>query len=632
MRVHGYASPSPYPDFFRNVYKMRVSIASTVWGGDRGGGVLYFIYMCGIFGYVGKRVDAGRIVVRGLKNLEYRGYDSWGVARKIDGDITVTKKVGKIGGVNPESFSDLSTMAIAHTRWATHGGVTECNAHPHLSCDGTIAVVHNGIIENYQYLKAKLQKQGHTFTSETDTEVICHLIEEYAKTMKFEDAARKACSEFEGRYGFLAMHTGTNELIAARTGSPLIIGVGQGEYFIASDIPAFLEHTKIVNYLDDGEMVVTNGKEIHFSSLSGEPRKKRNVTITWNVEQAEKGEYEHFMLKEIMDQKDSIARAVNQEEEQIEVLAQAIRDAKGTFLSGCGTAGKVCMAAEYFFSVIAQHHVNYAPASEFPVYHHFLVPESLLIVVSQSGETADVLEAMKAAKSKGAKVLSIVNVEGSSIARASDYSLLINAGPERAVASTKAATGQMAVLLLIAYALKGKLNEGRTALLETAAKINDLLNPRYLERIEKLAEKLKKHENLYIIGKSWNYPMAMESAIKIQEVSYIHAEGFAGGELKHGPIALIQKGTPCIALLGNDEVKMDTINNAMELRARGAFVIGVSPEPNEAFDEWLKVPDAGVAQAIVNIIPIQLLAYNLAVLRGKNPDMPRNLAKSVTVK
>jgi glucosamine--fructose-6-phosphate aminotransferase (isomerizing) len=551
----------------------------------------------------------------------------------IDGDIVTAKKVGKIGGVNPESFSDLSSMAIAHTRWATHGGVTQTNAHPHLSCDGTIAVVHNGIIENYQVLRDDLRGKGHTFKSETDSEVICHLIEEYMKAkIPFAEAVRKSCNAFHGRYSFLVMHTGTNELVAARTGSPLIVGVGEGEFFIASDIPAFLEHTKTVNYLDDGEMVVTNGKTVKFFSLSGKELTKRNIRITWNIEQAEKGEYDHFMLKEIMDQKESIARAVNQEEEQIEVLAGAIRDARGTFLSGCGTAGKVCMAAEYFFSVIANHHVNFAPASEFPLYHHFLVPESLLIVVSQSGETADVLEAMKVAKSKGAKVLSIVNVEGSSIARASDYSLLINAGPERAVASTKAATGQMAVLLLIAYALKGRINEGRTLLLEAASKINDLLNPRYMERIEMLAKKLKSHENLYIIGKSWNYPMALESAIKIQEVSYIHAEGFAGGELKHGPIALIQKGTPCIALLGNDEVKMDTVSNAMELRARGAFVIGVAPENNEAFDEWLKVPDAGVAQAIVNIIPVQLLAYHLAVLRGKNPDMPRNLAKSVTVK
>jgi glucosamine--fructose-6-phosphate aminotransferase (isomerizing) len=290
------------------------------------------------------------------------------------------------------------------------------------------------------------------------------------------------------------------------------------------------------------------------------------------------------------------------------------------------------MAAEYFFSVIADEHINFAAASEFKLYHHFLKPESLLIVVSQSGETADVLEAMKVAKSKGAKVLAIVNVEGSTIAREADYTLQINAGPERAVASTKALTGQMAVLLLIAYALKGKLQEGRTLLLETGAAINDMLNPRYVERIENIASDIKRKEDLFIIGKSWNYPMALESAIKIQEVSYVHAEGFAAGELKHGPIALIEPSTPCVVLLGNDEVTSDVLNNAIELKARGAFIIGIGPERHEVFDKWLKVPDTGEAQAIVNIIPVQILAYFLAVQRGKDPDMPRNLAKSVTVK
>ncbi|HLC75816.1 MAG TPA: glutamine--fructose-6-phosphate transaminase (isomerizing) [Candidatus Peribacterales bacterium] len=590
--------------------------------------------MCGIFGYVGKRVDAGRIVVRGIKNLEYRGYDSWGVARIIDGTITVEKNTGKIGAVNPESFADVCSMAIAHTRWATHGGVTVANAHPHLSCDGSIAVVHNGIIENYQELRDDLLSKGHTFVSETDTEVIAHLLEDELKTAKsFAEAVRSACLQLNGWYAFLAMNIGTNELVAARFGSPLIVGIGDGETFIASDIPAFMDHTRTVNYLDNGEMVATNGRDVLFTSIeTGKEVKKRNVEITWNTEQAQKGEYAHFMLKEIMDQKETIRRAVNQDEEQIMTIARAIQDAQGTFLSGCGTAGKVCMAAEYFFSVVAKKHVNYAPSSEFPLYHHFLLPESLLIVVSQSGETVDVLDAMQSAKKKGAKVLAIVNVEGSSIHRAADYTLHINAGPERAVASTKAATGQMAVLLLIAYALAGKLNEGRKVLLEAAEQINDMLNPRYLTHIEGIADRLRKHENLYIIGKSWNYPMALESAIKIQEVSYVHAEGFAGGELKHGPIALIQKGTPCIALLGEDEVKMGTLNNVIELRARGAHTIGVAPVKNEAFDEWIKVPNAGTAQAIVNIIPVQILAYYLAIKRGLDPDMPRNLAKSVTVK
>ncbi|MCA9371138.1 MAG: SIS domain-containing protein, partial [Candidatus Peregrinibacteria bacterium] len=291
-----------------------------------------------------------------------------------------------------------------------------------------------------------------------------------------------------------------------------------------------------------------------------------------------------------------------------------------------------CMAAEYFFSVVSGHHVNVTSAGEFKVHHHFLKPDSLLIVVSQSGETADVLEAMSIAKAKGAKVLAIVNVEGSTIDREADYTLLINAGPERAVASTKALTGQMAVLMMIAYAMVEKLHEGKTLLLNTVSMINDMLNPRYIALLEEVAEEIQHHEDLYIIGKSWNYPMALESAIKIQEVSYIHAEGFASSELKHGPIALIEEETPCIALVGNDEVTPDIISNTIELKARGARTIGIAPKNNEAFDTWIKVPDAGAAQAIVNIIPIQVLAYFLAVKRGKDPDMPRNLAKSVTVK
>ncbi len=590
--------------------------------------------MCGIFGYVGARNDAGRIVVEGLKHLEYRGYDSWGVACKTEGGIVIRKDVGKISAVKPAEFSNPSSLSMAHTRWATHGGVTQVNAHPHVSCDGKIVVVLNGIIENYEELRDELKAKGHTFVSTTDTEVIPHLIEEEMEDERdFAAAVRRACLRFEGRYGIVAMHAELSLLVAARTGSPLIIGVGEDGYFIASDTPAFLEHTQTVQYLDDGEMVVTDGKSILFSDLkTGEERSKREIQITWSAEQAHKGEYEHFMLKEIMEQKGSIARAVNQDIEQIETLARAIGEAQGTFLVGCGTAAKACMAAEYFFSVIAGHHVNFAPASEFKLYHRFLKPQSLLIAVSQSGETADTLEAMKIAKSKGAKVLAIVNAEGSTIAREADFTLHIKAGPERAVASTKALTGQMAVLLLIAYAMIGKLPKGRTRLLETAAAINDMLNPRYTQLIETIAERIQESSDLYIIGKGWNYPMALESAIKIQEVSYVHAEGFAGGELKHGPIALIEKGTPCIALVGNDEVRTDIVSNATELKARGGFIIGIAPERHDIFDEWIKVPDVDTAQAIVNIIPVQVLAYFLAVKRGKDPDMPRNLAKSVTVK
>ncbi len=590
--------------------------------------------MCGIFGYVGSRTDAVAMAVEGLKNLEYRGYDSWGVAWEQDGRLEVRKDIGKISGVDGGGLAGACSLAIGHTRWATHGGVTPANAHPHCSEDRTIAVVHNGIIENYQELRDDLKRKGHVFLSQTDSEIIPHLIEEELKqTGDFASAVRRTCLRFHGRYAIVAVHTGSGTIVAARTGSPLIVGRDRDGYFIASDTPAFLHHTRTVEYLDDGEMAVTDGRTILFSDIAtGAERHKREIEIHWTAEQAQKGDFAHFMIKEIMDQKESVARAVNQSDEEIETLAQAIRTAKGTFLSGCGTAGKACMAGEYFLSVIAGKHVNFAPASEFKLYHRFLQPESLLIVVSQSGETADVLEAMQVAKDAGARVLSIVNAQGSSIERASDFTLHINAGPERAVASTKALTGQLAVLLLIAYALDGGIATGKKLLLETAAQINDLLNPRYVAFLKSVADRIKDSRDLYIIGKGWNYPMALESAIKIQEVSYIHAEGFAAGELKHGPIALIEEGTPCIVLAGNDEVYPDIISNAVQLKARGGFIIGVSPVNNEAFDVWIKVPDAGPAQALMNIIPIQILAYELALARGKDPDMPRNLAKSVTVK
>ena len=587
--------------------------------------------MCGIFAYKGYQTDAPKMVFEGLKKLEYRGYDSWGVAWKKGSELKVHKQIGKISEASDEPFVDeQATLAMSHSRWATHGGVTQVNAHPHLSSDGKVSIIHNGIIENYAELRDRLGRDR--FKSETDTEVIAELIAEYCQEMDFTSACRKACDDFEGRYAFIALHQDSDLLIAARRGSPLILGVAADEWFLASDIPAFLSHTREVNYLDDDQMVIISDKATFIDLLSGEEIQKRTITIDWTEEEAQKGDYDHFMLKEIMEQKETISRAINQNEEEILKIADYIKNARGIFLSGCGTAGKVCMSAEYFFSVVAERHVNFAPSSEFPIYHHFLIPESLLIVVSQSGETADVLEAMRVAKEKGAKVLSIVNVQGSSIARASDFSLLINAGPEKAVASTKAATSQLSLLLLIAYAVAGKLEEGKKLLIETSSMINDLLNPRFLKYIKEVANDIEHADHTYIIGKAANYPMALEAAIKIQEVSYIHAEGFAAGELKHGPIALITEGTPCISLIAEDEVKKETISNTIELKSRGGHIIGIAPNMHECFDHWIRVPDAGIASPIVNLIPVQLLAYYLSVHRGVNPDMPRNLAKSVTVK
>ncbi|MBA4336686.1 glutamine--fructose-6-phosphate transaminase (isomerizing) [bacterium] len=593
--------------------------------------------MCGIFAYKGEKTNAAELVINGLKKLEYRGYDSWGVAFKTDHKISIHKEVGKIGEFDVSTLREKmnvpieSQMAMGHSRWATHGGVTKANAHPHYSQDESIAIVHNGIIENFAELKKELQGKGYEFRSETDTEVVAHLIQEY-KSLGHVEAIKKALSRLQGRYAILVLCAEDNRLIAARRGSPLIIGKGEKEFFIASDIPAFLEYTRKVMYLDDDQMVIINDDAQFFDLKTNKKIEKRIVEIDWNPESAEKGEFSHFMIKEITEQKETITRAINQDETKLMKIADEIKNAYGTYLVGCGTAGKVCLTASYLFAKIAKRHVNVAFGSEFPSLQDFITDRSLVIAVSQSGETADTLEAIEVAKKKGAKVLSIINVEGSSMDRISDYSINIKAGPEKAVASTKATTAQIAILTLLAYALDKRLEEGKILLVNTASQINDMLNPRYEEHILQLAQKIQDVESMYVIGKGVNYPIALEAAIKLQEVSYIHAEGFAGGELKHGPIALIHEGVPCIAIVANDETKHEIISNAMEVKARGGYIIGISPESNDVFDYWIKVPEVGAASPIVNIIPIQILAYQLAVLRKNNPDMPRNLAKSVTVK
>ncbi len=592
--------------------------------------------MCGIFGYIGPKTNATKIIVEGLKSLEYRGYDSWGIAFKKENEIVVYKKTGKVGEINklPKNLLPKTALAMGHTRWATHGGVTNINAHPHFTENKEIVLIHNGIFENYLEIKKQLIRHGHKFKSQTDTEVIAHLIQEKTDKKGLEESVKYAISKIEGRYAIVVICKNENKIVAARRGSPLIVGVGKNNaYYIASDIPAFLKHTRKVMYLDNDQMVAidANGAKFH-SLLDGKQIKKKIIEINWNTQSAEKGSYKHFMIKEIMEQKETLYRAINQDDALIKKAAAAINNAVGTYFVGCGTAGKVCLTAEYLFSEIAHKHVNSIFGSEFPTHHHFINNKTLLIAVSQSGETADTLEAIETALKKKAKIMSIVNVETSSMARMSNLVVPTKSGPEKAVASTKVTTAQMAVIILLAYASINKLHDGKTLLLETAGKINDMLNPGYEKHIFKLAEHLKNFESMYIIGRGASYPMALESAIKLQEVSYIHAEGFAGGELKHGPIALIQKDTPCIALVGENGAKAAILSNAMEIKARGGYIIGVSPTREEVFDYWIRVPEVGVASPIVNIIPIQILAYQLAILRKNNPDMPRNLAKSVTVK
>jgi glucosamine--fructose-6-phosphate aminotransferase (isomerizing) len=589
--------------------------------------------MCGIVGYWNNQKNAFPVLIDSLKKLEYRGYDSFGFVTINDSKLCVERQVGKVSSVKCRDLPGV--VGIGHTRWATHGKVTETNTHPHRDCTNKIAVVHNGIIENFQEIKNSLIEKGHRFLSETDTELLAHLIEEDLKFgMSLKNSVIKTGAKIQGRNAFVVVNSLTKEIIAYRNGSPLIVGVKKDskEIFLASDIQAFLDKTKDVMYLDEEELVIIKETPEFYNAKTGEQTQKRLVSIDGEVEFSQKGDYSHFMLKEIMDQKETIVSAINQDDLEIMHVAKEINEAKGIFFIGCGTAARVCHFAEYAFSKVADKHINFVPASEFENHKNFLLPETLVIAISQSGETADVLDALKVAKQKGSKIISIVNAPNSSMTNISDYSFLINAGPEKAVASTKATTSQMAITTLLAYACAGKLREGDRVLMNLAGEVNDMLNPRYGKHIKKLAEIIHKKENIMIIGRGLNFPIALESAIKIMEVSYIHAQGFAGGELKHGPIALIEEGTPVIALVGKDNIE-EIISNAVEVKSRGAYVIGIAAKNNEVFDYWVKTPSSEeITSPIANLIPIQLLAFYLGILRGHDVDYPKNLAKSVTVK
>lgn len=584
--------------------------------------------MCGIFA-VSKleSINVGEVILNGLKKLEYRGYDSWGISVKSkDNKVLCEKNVGKISNASISLSNGL--QGIGHTRWATHGKVTKDNAHPHIY--NGVHVVHNGIFENFEEEKQRLLKKGNIFVSSTDTEVIAHLIsEELDKNNSPINAIKNICSIIKGRFSLIVMIEGFEGLIIGRKGSPLIIGKSEDSVYIASDIPAFLEYTHTVNYLDDNEMAVVKGTDIEYLNMdSNQLILKRDITVSWEDEIADKGDYKHFMLKEIFDQKISLASAINHSKKELFDFVKELKSGEEIYMLGCGTAHKVCMTSQYYFSMISKRKINVVPASEMTAFKHFINKKTILFAVSQSGETADILDILEYGKKVGSKILSITNVNSSSISRISDRHLPLRAGKEKAVASTKATTSQMAILLLLSYTYSDKLNEGRQILQSLVSNINDLLNPRYENYIKSISEKLVNNENIFIIGKNDLFPMALESAIKIMEVSYIHAQGFAGGEMKHGPIALIEENTPCI-ILGNDE---ETLSSAMELKSRGAKLIGVSVDNSNIFDEWIKVPESFSAKSIASIVPIQILAYYLAILKNIDPDMPRNLAKSVTVK
>lgn len=590
--------------------------------------------MCGIFGYVGKKTNAPDIVLQGLKRLEYRGYDSWGVAAiPLKGNkIAVKKKAGKIGNA---TVTDLpqSSLAFGHTRWATHGGVTDINAHPHLDCTGTIAIIHNGIFENYENVKKNLRKKGHKFISETDTEVAVHLIEEYAKTISFSEAVRKAFNHMEGLNAIIVVDVRAGTLIAARNGSPLVLGFGKDENFLASDPAALLPHTKDVHFLEDDEMAIIGEKNIKLlNAKTGRPVQIKKQTLTWTTAAAEKGSYDYYMLKEIYEQPGVVADIAASGTGQAQKMADIIKKSSDTYMIGCGTASYAAVAGEYLFSKIAKQHVNVAIASEFGYHLDFLTGKSLVVAISQSGETMDILESVKKAKAKSTKILALVNVLGSSLYREADYKMLIGAGPEKGVASTKAFIGMLSHLTLLAYALAQKPEDGSTVLTAAVKSMKLVLAQANIKHLKTLAHSLKSKDHIYVIGRGLSYPTALETALKIKEISYIHAEGLAAGELKHGPLALVTKGTPCIAFLPNDETYGANLAGAMEMKARGGYVIGISYKPHEVFDEYIPVTDAKEATIIPNVVVAQLLAYYLTIEKGLDPDMPRNLAKSVTVK
>lgn len=598
--------------------------------------------MCGIFGYIGKNKNAAPLILKGLSSLEYRGYDSWGVAvvpahgssqtNDRTATIVIKKRTGKIGNARVDDLP-AATIGFGHTRWATHGGVTEKNAHPHLDCTKKIAIIHNGIIENYDVLKKELLTQGHTVVSETDSEVAVHLIEEFLKKDPFESSVRKAFLEFGGLNALISMHADERKLVAVRNGSPLVVGFGKGENYIASDADALLPYTKDVYYLNDHEMVVVSDSDIElYDVASGKKKEITKQTLTWDASSSERGDFEHFMLKEIYEQPGLIADIAKNGTESAEKLAKLIHDAYGTYFVGCGTAAYACIAASYLFSKIAQFHINWAVGSEFSYHLDFLTKKSLVVALSQSGETMDILESVKAAKQRGARIASLVNVQGSTLYRESDYPFLIGAGPEKGVASTKAFIAKLSHIILTAFALKGDVSKGSEILMKASKAGEKILSPEYISSIQDLVKDIRHAQDMYIIGRGISYPASLEAALKIKEISYIHAEGFAAGELKHGPLALIEKGTPCVVFAPNDETFGANLAGAMEMRARGGFIIGISPKPHEVFDRYLPVEEAGEASIIPSVMVAQLLAYYVTVEKGLDPDKPRNLAKSVTVK
>ncbi len=595
--------------------------------------------MCGIFGYVGTKKNAAQTVLEGLKLLEYRGYDSWGVAVKEKGGnkeqktkFVVEKRTGKIADakLNSKFLILNSSLALGHTRWATHGGVTDKNAHPHIDCTRKISIIHNGIIENYQELKKLLEKKHHKFLSDTDSEIIPHLIEEELKKFGFATSVRNAFNMLRGMNAIVAAYSISSEMVIAKTGSPLVIGENKKEFFVSSDATSILPHTKKMLFIKDNEMAII-GKNLQLINLGDGKKQKINFeTINWKSQNLKKGKFPHFMIKEISEQPNIIRNIATTYQDQVSSLTKTIKTAKGTFFIGAGTASFAGLIGTYFFSKIANKHVNMAYASEFNYLLDFIKNKSLIIALSQSGETIDVVEPLTIAKKKKAKIATLTNTQGSTIYRMSDEKILLGAGIEQAVASTKAYIAKLSILLMLSYQLVNSSKTASEQLIESANEIEKIIKNK--KKLKPVVELLAKNKHIYIIGRGVSYPTALEAALKIREVSYIHAEGLAGGELKHGTIALISKGTPCIVFAPLDETHDAILSNAIEIRSRGGIIIGVSNKNHPAFDYFIEVKNTSDATALSQIVPLQLIAYELALKKGYDPDKPRNLAKSVTVK
>jgi glucosamine--fructose-6-phosphate aminotransferase (isomerizing) len=611
--------------------------------------------MCGIVGYVGTR-DAVPVIVEGLRRLEYRGYDSAGIAVVARGGLERRRSVGKLKNLEESlAASPLSgDFGLGHTRWATHGRPSEENAHPHQDCSGSLVVVHNGIIENYLELKTRLQSAGHRFVTQTDTEVVAHLVESHFRG-DLEEAVRQTLAELEGIYALVFLHKDQpQKLVAARQGPPLVVGLGQGEHFLASDIPALLAHTRDFVFLDDGDVVTVTPESARLTDGAGRPVERKVQRISWDPVQAEKGGYRHFMLKEIHEQpravRDTLLGRIGLEEgevhlEELGSAADELRRVKRVTLLACGTSWHAALVAKFLLEQVAQIPAEVDYGSEFRYRTPIVDRDTLAVAISQSGETADTLAAFREAKRLGALPIGICNVQGSMLTREASGTLLTHAGPEIGVASTKAFTSQIVALSLLALhlgRLRGTLSAERCrALLQELARVPHLMERTLLlsPRIEELARTLAQASDFLFLGRGINYPIALEGALKLKEISYIHAEGYPAGEMKHGPIALIDERLPVVALCPSGRTYEKMLSNVQEVKARGGRVLAVAAEGDEQLghvlephDVLLQVPAVEeLWSPLVMVLPLQLLAYHVAVRAGRDVDQPRNLAKSVTV-